>query len=166
MTTYNASAVSDATIAFQKPITLQQGRALRDNPLAIGEGAAGAPRIATQAMIAPTAGANIIARYAGAETTSFAGVEAVRFQILVAGTIRFIVGLGCSGGTASMDIYKNGVLVTTFTEATAGPVSKTIDVSVNMGDTITGILSASSTSTATASSMLVCNGTFNMAVAR
>ena len=34
MATYNAGAVSDAVIAYQKPITLQQGRGLRDNPVA------------------------------------------------------------------------------------------------------------------------------------
>ncbi len=41
---YNAAAVTDAVIAYQKPITLQQGRALRDNPLAIAAGDPGAPR--------------------------------------------------------------------------------------------------------------------------
>ena len=45
MPSYNAAAVSDAVIAFKKGITLQQGRALRDNPIAIAEGAAGAPRV-------------------------------------------------------------------------------------------------------------------------
>lgn len=43
MTTYNEAAVSDASIAFQKPITLQQGRALRNNPIAGFEGANGSP---------------------------------------------------------------------------------------------------------------------------
>lgn len=43
MTTYNDAAVSDASIAFQKPITLQQGRALRNNPIAAFEGANGSP---------------------------------------------------------------------------------------------------------------------------
>lgn len=33
----------DSVISHEKPITLQQGRALRDNPLAMAEGAAGAP---------------------------------------------------------------------------------------------------------------------------
>lgn len=42
MTTYNAAAVSDATIAFQKPITLQQGRGLRDNAISMVEGNGGA----------------------------------------------------------------------------------------------------------------------------
>lgn len=46
MTTYNDAAVSDASIAFQKPITLQQGRALRNNPIATAEGATDAPYVA------------------------------------------------------------------------------------------------------------------------
>jgi len=50
MTTYNSAAVSDSVIAHQKGITLQQGRALRDNPLAIAEGASGAPRIQPKAL--------------------------------------------------------------------------------------------------------------------
>lgn len=47
---YDAAAVSDTVIAHKKPITLQQGRALRDNPLAIAAGATGAPRIQPEAM--------------------------------------------------------------------------------------------------------------------
>lgn len=43
MATYNAAAVSNTAIAFKKPITLQQGRALRDNPDAAFEGSSGAP---------------------------------------------------------------------------------------------------------------------------
>ena len=45
MTTYSSSAVSNTVIAYEKPITLQQGRALRDNLLATAEGDATAPRI-------------------------------------------------------------------------------------------------------------------------
>jgi len=37
MATYNSAAVTNSVIAYQKPITLQQGRALRDNPLSIAE---------------------------------------------------------------------------------------------------------------------------------
>jgi len=50
MTTYNASTVSNTAIASGKPITLQQGRALRDNPIAIIEGASGAPSIVGMAL--------------------------------------------------------------------------------------------------------------------
>lgn len=41
MTTYNPSTVSNTAIASGKPLTLQQGRALRDNPIAFREGASG-----------------------------------------------------------------------------------------------------------------------------
>ena len=50
MTTYNAAAVSDSVIAYKKAITLQIGRQLRDNMLAMFEGAAGAPRLQLAAM--------------------------------------------------------------------------------------------------------------------
>jgi hypothetical protein len=43
MTTYNAAAVANAAIAHRKGISLQTGRSLRDNPIAILEGATGAP---------------------------------------------------------------------------------------------------------------------------
>lgn len=48
MATWNAGAVIDAVIGFKKAVTLQMLRALRDNPIAIIEGAPGAPRIAGQ----------------------------------------------------------------------------------------------------------------------
>ena len=37
MTTYPVAAISDAVVAFQKGITLQQGRAFRDMAISIGE---------------------------------------------------------------------------------------------------------------------------------
>jgi hypothetical protein len=45
--TYNASAVSDAQIGHKKGVTLQQGRALRDNPKGMAQGADDAPVIFT-----------------------------------------------------------------------------------------------------------------------
>ena len=50
MTTYDASAVSNTVIAHKKGITLQQGRALRDNPIAMGEGSQTAPKISGAAF--------------------------------------------------------------------------------------------------------------------
>lgn len=63
MTTYNSGAVADAVIAFQKGITLQQGRALRDNPIAMFEGAAGAPRLQFGALDAAFSTAGGIGSY-------------------------------------------------------------------------------------------------------
>ncbi len=45
MPTYDAATVADAALAHKKGMTLQQGRALRDNPIAMAERAAGAPKI-------------------------------------------------------------------------------------------------------------------------
>ena len=42
-TPYDAATVSDVAIAHRKGITLQQGRVLRDNPIAMQEGADTAP---------------------------------------------------------------------------------------------------------------------------
>lgn len=50
MTTYNAGVLADANIQADKPITQGQGRALRDNLLAIAEGDLSAPRIALGAI--------------------------------------------------------------------------------------------------------------------
>lgn len=48
MTTY--TVLSDAELAQDKPITQAKMRALRDNPIAITEGASGAPQIQTAAI--------------------------------------------------------------------------------------------------------------------
>lgn len=40
---YDAAAVADSVIAYKKGITLQQGRALRDNPIEMAGGATDAP---------------------------------------------------------------------------------------------------------------------------
>jgi hypothetical protein len=73
MATYNAAAVADATIAYEKPITLQQGRALRDNPLAVFEHASGAPRIKQRIRGGNSAGGSVtftgLGEYAGAVLT-------------------------------------------------------------------------------------------------
>ncbi|WP_145397130.1 hypothetical protein [Paracoccus sulfuroxidans] len=42
--------ISNEDIKHKKPITVAAGRALRDNPVAIAEGAAGAPRVQDAAL--------------------------------------------------------------------------------------------------------------------
>ncbi len=51
MTTFDESIVTDAVIAHKKGISLQQGRALRDNPKAAAEGAADAYKFAMKSLI-------------------------------------------------------------------------------------------------------------------
>lgn len=83
MTTYSASAVSDTVIAYKKSITLQVGRALRDNPIAMFEGAAGAPRLAYEALDTWYATAGGVGTYVFA--TSTAGADKA-FGATIAGS--------------------------------------------------------------------------------
>ena len=64
MATYNFAAVANAVIAFKKGITLQMLRALRDNPLAMFEGASGAPRLQFAALDAEFSTAGGVGTYA------------------------------------------------------------------------------------------------------
>lgn len=61
MASFDLSKLVDAVLAHKRGITLQQGRALRDNPIAIAEGAAGAPSILPN--IAANAAADGIGTY-------------------------------------------------------------------------------------------------------
>lgn len=51
--------ISNEDIKHKKPITVAAGRALRDNPIAISEGAAGAPRVADAALSGTVTAAGI-----------------------------------------------------------------------------------------------------------
>lgn len=91
MTTYNAAAVADAIIAYGKGITLQQGRALRDNPIAIAEGASGAPKVMAAALNIATGSAS--ASISSGSAMTFA-IDTLSFFPVVAG----IASITSSGG--------------------------------------------------------------------
>lgn len=76
MTTYNSSAVTDAVIAYQKPVTLQQGRALRNNPIAIAEADASVP-----AGLLPTVLLGTISTVSGA-SASLTGLNLAPYKFL------------------------------------------------------------------------------------
>ena len=95
MTTYNAAAVADTVIAFKKGITLQQGRALRDNPIAIAEGASGAPKIASKS----------VGGLAASGTLTFTGLGAFG-GIKIEG---FIEGTGSPGRDLTLSLSDDGV---------------------------------------------------------
>lgn len=107
MTTYNASAVDNTTIAFEKPITLQQGRALRDNPLAQLEGAANAPynQYAWHPYDGVTRGdGNDGKLYDSATDGAVATVTSPDFDDGY--EYRFVfIDIQTSGGTGSADVY-------------------------------------------------------------
>lgn len=102
MPTYNASAVSDTAIAFQKPITLQQGRALRDNALSVFEGDASAPL-----SLLPTVHLGTITTTTGT-TQTLTGLDLSPFRGL---RIVWVSVLGTSG--AGFNVTVGGVSVAT-----------------------------------------------------
>lgn len=77
MTTYNAAAVSNTVIAHEKGITLQQGRALRDNPLAIAEGDSSVP-----AELLPTVLIGNATGLTGTSSITFSGLDLNPFKFL------------------------------------------------------------------------------------
>lgn len=50
------TTIADTQVDPDAPVTSELGYAWRDNPIAIAEGASGAPRITNSAMLAPVAG--------------------------------------------------------------------------------------------------------------
>lgn len=148
MTTYSAAAVSDATIAFQKPITLQQGRALRDNPVAIAEGAVGAPRIqgAAHPQFSPGVVVLDALQIAGQEHIIFhAGGGGVGteyqyphiFTPVRGATLQAYVEMKAdTGSTARFAVFVNGLLVAEETTTSTSYVSKFINFPYNAGEQV------------------------------
>ena len=161
MPSYNAAAVSDAVIAFKKGITLQQGRALRDNPIAIAEGAAGAPRLrglaamtaAEYSDISPlvvTAGGTSIPSYAYSGSfsntttteTTYVTAGTITITARATGTFRFSAVANWSSGLSNprateIRLLKNGVELDSVATGVSGGSSQTLtlDAAAVVGDT-------------------------------
>lgn len=150
MPTYNAAAVSDATIAFQKPITLQQGRALRDNALAMFEGAPGAPRVWLRALENLNPGTFIRSRNDEEFTTSDATASGrLNFAFAQSGVIRAAWEYKKNAVNPSiMNVLRTRTGVTTnigpLSTTSAVYVSVTIDFSVMAGDAVLLVFSNNS----------------------
>ena len=127
MAVYNYAAVADATVAFEKGITLQQGRALRDNPIALAGGAADAPRISIRALDRLAAGDVVKSTQSGDTETYIRNVGFMQF-----GQVRAVMTRS-AGGTAKLDRIRNGAITTLVAEAAA---DFSADVGVIPGDTL------------------------------
>jgi len=162
MAVYNYAAVADTSIAFENGITLQQGRALRDNPIAAFEGQSGAPRL-VGAAIAETIAGDTIQRNClafGDETVLSPNEETISRSVpqsamtaMVDCTVRLFLsstGGGGGGGTASITVLKNGTVIQTYGAVTGA----TLDVALLAGDTLGVAMSATGTVSTSASATL------------
>lgn len=150
------TTIADATLEPGKPWRSVDALAVRDNPIAIAEGASGAPRIVTTALNPPTgASTNLLLDILGntAATTSTASYLSaglptwadvgnhVGFHVLVPGTVRVSFehqgdSDGSDTGDSIVRILKNGVLVQEYTVLSSGFVARSNDIAVTTGDRI------------------------------
>lgn len=159
MTTF--TSIPNSSLEPGKPIRSIDGLALRDNPLAIAEGDATAPKIQTAAiqddaitkdkLQSPAAGAAyLISRLviSARATESFyfptdqlySQRESVGVTVLVPGVIRcsFEHRSFSGGGSAvSARILKNGTQQATWSTSSTSFTTRTLDLTVDVGDLIT-----------------------------
>ena len=148
MTTFSAAAVSNAAIAFQKPITLQQGRALRDNPIAITEGAVGAPRIQGAAHPEFSPGAFVLdAPLIGGQEYNMSrpggggtGIDYAYPHTFIPvrnGTLQAYVEMKTeAGNTARFAVFVNGVMISEETTTSTSYVAKAINFAYSGGEQV------------------------------
>ena len=163
MPTYNAAAVADAAIAHRKGISLQSGRALRDNPIAIIEGEPGAPRIVGKAIarlssfpVLTVTASDLVNLSASntvlqilSQTNTAVDVVAKRITIVsVTGAIRLKATHRTSdaSATASLSLFKNNVLVQAYNTTNLLGVQRTVDENVAPGDVLEWRINSSNVS--------------------
>ena len=152
MTTF--TTIASGSLAIDKPGSSTLMLALRDNPIAIIEGDATAPRIKGQAMArlgdgldtltVAASDAYTIAYGLGSTvgtltTTSTSNVIAHTYTMThYSGVARFRASHSAGGGTSTLGLYRNGVLASTsYTTTSGAPQLRTVDLAFSAGDVVT-----------------------------
>jgi hypothetical protein len=154
------TTLPDASLEPGKPIRSIDGLALRDNPVAITEGATGAPRIVGLAAkrladfpVLTVSAADTFSAANGSNplplstsTASTTEVVAYRFTInKYTGSLRFRTSQsggsyatysGTTNTTSTLRIFKNGSLISTYTKFNPGGITRTNDIAIAPGDVI------------------------------
>ena len=124
------------------PLTSELVKQLRDNPIAIAEGAAGAPRLYLRSLEQLEAGDQIRSRRDEEREFEGAAVEnpIYSFSFIQFGAIRvrYDVRVTSGSGTARVRRIRNGVstVVNSFSVTNTSYTTVSVDVSVIAGDTI------------------------------
>jgi hypothetical protein len=153
------TTLPDASLEPGKPIRSIDGLALRDNPVAITEGATGAPRIVGLAAkrladfpVLSVSAADTFSAAAGSNplplaTSTTSTTEVVAFRYTIAkytGSLRFrtsqaggqYVDYGPVNTQSTLRIFKNGSLISTYTQNGPTLVTRTNDIAIAPGDVI------------------------------
>lgn len=135
MATY--TTVTDIETGHKKPVTTSLLRRLRDNPIAMFEGASGAPRLDVDALENPTLGD--VVRYSDASTYSSGSgvtyVPAWKYLFVQTGEVRLTFTQTPAGGsTSDLQLVLNGSVLTTYSTSTTA--ARSIDLTIAKGDTL------------------------------
>lgn len=147
--------IPDSSVDPDAPVTSELAYAWRDNPIAIAEGATGAPRIHGNAImtLANMPVLNVTASNArnvglatsvttqNSSTESASYVECRRVEVVkLSGTVRFRLSHrreAPTGGVSSyLRVLKNGVQVNEWESTSGSATERTQDISVSPGDII------------------------------
>lgn len=99
--------IPDAEVDPDAPLTSSLGYAWRDNPIAIAEGATGAPRITRAALSPPViSGTSILQQTVSSTAGGGSGASSGAVSCFVPGSIRFnITELNIVGGSQSGEVW-------------------------------------------------------------
>lgn len=131
------TTIPDAAIAEGQPVRDVNLKAMRDNPIAITEGATGAPRIRPAAFRFACAAGNTNTRFDHDlaidtnDTSSANGTRAYWFSTPNDGSARFMINHQRLGGSGSsrVNIMVNGTVEATIESSGGGVNEQTADVS-------------------------------------
>lgn len=135
-------SITEAQTDPGAPFTSDLAKQYRDNPIAIAEGAVGAPRIQVGAFPETTVGTTVkYESYDSVSTTSSTYTKVLSGKFLGRGalTIEFVRGASVSG--SFVKIQKNDVDVYTNTDV---PGTYTFDLAYNVGDRFSFLLRSTS----------------------
>lgn len=137
------TTIPDSSIEPGKPIRSIDGLALRDNPVAIAEGAVGAPRNQLASLENPNAGSVIRSRYDETSTT-ITNLVVVAWGFIQTGTFTVTLEHRRSGAntniTSNAQIVRNrngvNTVLQTWSTTSSTFQARTIDVPTIPGDSV------------------------------
>ena len=141
------TVITDAQLDPDAPLTSDLAYAWRDNPIAIAEGASGAPRIRADAMGGSVAGGTLLfgcggssVSYAGSGVSSTTQVSDATFRAIADCSVRLYIETNVTSGSGtSLIVYKNASSILTVT-SDSDWTSRTVYVSWSPGDIVRIVL--------------------------
>ena len=152
------TVISDTSLDPDAPLTSELAYAWRDNPIAIAEGAVGAPRIQYAAIQAPSAGSGVVVTtHNGVNATAGATTDVLAFSALIAGTATVnVTAVSLAVGPSSFTVTR--VRNRTATVVAAITATGGYDIAMKYGDRFFVRLVGGTSTASTASFNISHNG--------